>query len=87
MSQLIIADLNFLNSEFPCKSEVMGGDKKAPSVSTAYSVDSGTAYKVGYNTKGEVTAKAAAAAGGAAAGAVSLDGKAKASAKVDVKVN
>lgn len=86
MSQLIIADLDFLERDFPSQSEVKGGKKKFGSkfrsgkATTAYSATWDASYTIGPNG-----AAVAGAAAGAAAG--SLGGSpAEAETDVDVKV-
>lgn len=86
MSQLIIADLNFCDSEAPNKNEIKGGKRKfgkkfsASKVNAAYSAS----WDAGY-TVGPGGAAAAAAAGTAAAVSLGGDADADTDANVDVK--
>lgn len=85
MSQLIIADLNFLESEFPSKSQVKGGKRKfgkkftVAGVKVAYGAAWDADYAVG-------SGGAAAAAARGTGAAVSLSGK-DADVDVDAEAN
>lgn len=86
MSQLIIADLDFLAREFCNSSEVKGG-KKSPKLSAALDADLATDFDAYLKVKGTKYAYAAGSAVAAAsASAVSTKGPAKAKVKVDAKV-
>ncbi len=87
MSQLIIADLNFFEIEFPGKSEVKGGNN-TPVVSAAVDagVDAALDARLKVNgTQYEFSGGTASAVGGAAAG--STEGPVSAKVNVVAKVN